>query len=453
MIGFKGEIAMTFNSNYASDFFKLLIYSIVMNWFLGRKLEFKKNISKINIIIGTLIVSILTTVIMSVWLEKYNTIMVTELITLVPSIIYLFIYKKGSIWEKLYLVSTYIILIGTMNILFFYIYLKVEGIPSTFGISINFAENYIVTTKIILYLISLTVFSVIFKYIKLKDNSVLPVITISSMIMASAENILMNKFIYAGKCIGNESAFVAISILTSHFLLIIILNLSYEKSKKLIITECNLNKLEADSKYNKEIRTIYNEMIQWKHDWQNHINVAMYMLKEKRYEEADKYLGEISNSINYDRKYKSFITTNNNVLNAIINSKIIVAVDKNIDINTSVNITEPIHIDDIDLCGLLGNLLDNAIEACERTESNRFINIKIITVKNNLIILIQNSMSGNIELIDNEYFSSKRKGLLGRGIAQINKIVDEYNGVVSREHDNYIFETKIVMENTEKTIK
>ncbi|MCD2500639.1 MULTISPECIES: sensor histidine kinase [Clostridium] len=444
---------MTFNSNYASDLFKLLIYSIVMNWFLGRKLEFKKKISKINIIIGTLIVIILTTVLMSVWLEKYNTIMVTELITLVPSIIYLFIYKKGSIWEKLYLVSTYIILIATMNILFFYIYLTVKGIPTTLAINIDFVKKYIVTAKIIIYLISLIIFSRIFKYIKLKDNSVLPVITISNIIMASADNILMNRFIYVGKSIGNESAFVAIAILISHFLLIRILNLSYEKSKKLIITECNLNKLEADSKYNKEIRTIYNEMTQWKHDWQNHINVAMYMLKEKRYEEAGKYLGEISNSINYDRKYKSFITTNNNVLNAIINSKIIVAVDKNIDVKTSVNITEPIHIDDIDLCGLLGNLLDNAIEACERTKSNRFINIKIITVKKNLIILIKNSMSGNIELIDNEYFSSKRKGLLGRGIAQINKIVDEYNGVVTRKHDNYIFETKIVMENTEKTIK
>ena len=440
---------MTFNSNYASDLFKLLIYSIVMNWFLGRKLEFKKKISKINIIIGTLIVIILTTVLMSVWLEKYNTIMVTELITLVPSIIYLFIYKKGSIWEKLYLVSTYIILIATMNILFFYIYLTVKGIPTTLAINIDFVKKYIVTAKIIIYLISLIIFSRIFKYIKLKDNSVLPVITISNIIMASADNILMNRFIYVGKSIGNESAFVAIAILISHFLLIRILNLSYEKSKKLIITECNLNKLEADSKYNKEIRTIYNEMTQWKHDWQNHINVAMYMLKEKRYEEAGKYLGEISNSINYDRKYKSFITTNNNVLNAIINSKIIVAVDKNIDVKTSVNITEPIHIDDIDLCGLLGNLLDNAIEACERTKSNRFINIKIITVKKNLIILIKNSMSGNIELIDNEYFSSKRKGLLGRGIAQINKIVDEYNGVVTRKHDNYIFETKIVMENTE----
>lgn len=440
---------MTFNSNYASDLFKLLIYSIVMNWFLGRKLEFKKKISKINIIIGTLIVIILTTVLMSVWLEKYNTIMVTELITLVPSIIYLFIYKKGSIWEKLYLVSTYIILIATMNILFFYIYLTVKGIPTTLAINIDFVKKYIVTAKIIIYLISLIIFSRIFKYIKLKDNSVLPVITISNIIMASADNILMNRFIYVGKSIGNESAFVAIAILISHFLLIRILNLSYKKSKKLIITECNLNKLEADSKYNKEIRTIYNEMTQWKHDWQNHINVAMYMLKEKRYEEAGKYLGEISNSINYDRKYKSFITTNNNVLNAIINSKIIVAVDKNIDVKTSVNITEPIHIDDIDLCGLLGNLLDNAIEACERTKSNRFINIKIITVKKNLIILIKNSMSGNIELIDNEYFSSKRKGLLGRGIAQINKIVDEYNGVVTRKHDNYIFETKIVMENTE----
>lgn len=440
---------MTLSSNDVSLLFKLLLYSIVMNWFLGKKLEYKKNISKINRIIGTLIVIIVTTLIMGIWLEKYSTIMVTELITLLPSIVYLYIYKRGSIWEKLYLVSTYIILIATMNILFFYIYLTVKGIPTTLAINIDFVKKYIVTAKIIIYLISLIIFSRIFKYIKLKDNSVLPVITISNIIMASTDNILMNRFIYVGKSIGNESAFVAIAILISHFLLIRILNLSYKKSKKLIITECNLNKLEADSKYNKEIRTIYNEMTQWKHDWQNHINVAMYMLKEKRYEEAGKYLGEISNSINYDRKYKSFITTNNNVLNAIINSKIIVAVDKNIDVKTSVNITETIHIDDIDLCGLLGNLLDNAIEACERTKSNRFINIKIITVKKNLIILIKNSMSGNIELIDNEYFSSKRKGLLGRGIAQINKIVDEYNGVVTRKHDNYIFETKIVMENTE----
>ena len=220
---------MTFNSNYASDLFKLLIYSIVMNWFLGRKLEFKKKISKINIIIGTLIVIILTTVLMSVWLEKYNTIMVTELITLVPSIIYLFIYKKGSIWEKLYLVSTYIILIATMNILFFYIYLTVKGIPTTLAINIDFVKKYIVTAKIIIYLISLIIFSRIFKYIKLKDNSVLPVITISNIIMASADNILMNRFIYVGKSIGNESAFVAIAILISHFLLIRILNLSYEK--------------------------------------------------------------------------------------------------------------------------------------------------------------------------------------------------------------------------------
>ena len=61
-------------------------------------------------------------------------------------------------------------------------------------------------------------------------------------------------------------------------------------------------------------------------------------------------------------------------------------------------------------------------------------------------------MNGNIELKDNEYFSSKRKDLLGKGIGQINKIVDEYNGVVTRKHDNYIFETKIAMENIDKTI-
>lgn len=443
---------MTLSSYDISALFQLLVYSMVMNWFLGRKLEYKKSISKINRIIGYLIVIIITTSITWMTLEKFNMIMVTEFITVLPSIIYLAIYKRGSLWEKLYLVSTYIILIATMNILFFNTYLRVKDITTTVVIDIVFIKKYIVTAKIIIYLIGLTTFSYGFKYIKLRDNSMLPLITISNMIMACAENILMNKFIYVGKSIGNESAFVAIAILISQFLLIVILNISYEKSKKLIITECNLNKLEADSKYNKEIRTIYNEMIQWKHDWQNYINVSIYMLKEKRIEEAEIYLNKISKGINYDRKYKNFITSNNNILNAIINSKIIVAVEKKIDVSTNVNITEYIYIDDLDLCGLLGNLMDNAIEACERIEKDRFINIKIITTKKNLIILIQNSMNGNIELKDNEYFSSKKKGLLGRGIMQINKIVDQYNGVVTRKHDNYIFETKIVMENSNKTI-
>ena len=443
---------MTLSSYDISALFQLLVYSMVMNWFLGRKLEYKKSISKINRIIGYLIVIIITTFITWMTLEKFNMIMVTEFITVLPSIIYLVIYKRGSLWEKLYLVSTYIILIATMNILFFNTYLRVKDITTTVVIDIVFIKKYIVTAKIIIYLIGLTTFSYGFKYIKLRDNSMLPLITISNMIMACAENILMNKFIYVGKSIGNESAFVAIAILISQFLLIVILNISYEKSKKLIITECNLNKLEADSKYNKEIRTIYNEMIQWKHDWQNYINVSIYMLKEKRIEEAEIYLNKISKGINYDRKYKNFITSNNNILNAIINSKIIVAVEKKIDVSTNVNITEYIYIDDLDLCGLLGNLMDNAIEACERIEKDRFINIKIITTKKNLIILIQNSMNGNIELKDNEYFSSKKKGLLGRGIMQINKIVDQYNGVVTRKHDNYIFETKIVMENSNKTI-
>ena len=222
---------MTLSSNDISALFQLVVYSMVMNWFLGRKLEYKKSISKINRIIGYLIVIIITTSITWMTLEKFNMIMATEFITVLPSIIYLAIYKKGSIWEKLYLVSTYIILIATMNILFFNTYLRVKDITTTVVIDIVFIKKYIVTAKIIIYLISLLVFSSVFKYIKLRDNSVLPLITISNMIMACAENILMNKFIYVGKSIGNENAFVAIAILISQFLLIVILNISYEKSK------------------------------------------------------------------------------------------------------------------------------------------------------------------------------------------------------------------------------
>lgn len=438
------------------SFFSLLnlfICSITMNWFLGNKLEFKSNIGKINRVIGAIVVILITTYILWQSLNKVDVIMATELIVLIPNFIYLLIYKKGSIWEKLYLLSTYIILISTINILFgnAYVYFsKLLGV--NVSVCMEIIKDYIRTLKIIIYFIGMFIFSILFKYVKLKDNTILPIIVISNMIMASTINLFMNRFIVIGRRIGIESFFLSITTLFSHFLLIIILNLSYEKSKNLVITECNLNKLKADLKHNEEIRTIYNEMSQWKHDWQNHLNIAMYMLREKRVEEAYVYLNRISKGININRKYKSFIKSDNTVLEATINSKIIIAIEKNISVNTNINIKDDININDLDLCELLGNLLDNAIEACERIKSDRFINIKIISINNNLIIVIQNSMDGNIVFSEDKYYSTKRKGSLGRGILQINKIVDKYDGVVYRNHNNCFFETKIVMENIDKGV-
>lgn len=431
----------------------LPIYGITINWFLGNKLEFRKNISKINRYIASISVVLITTYILWKNLNKTDMIMPTESITLIPSFIYLLIYKKGSIWEKLYLISTYIIVIFTINIIFGNAYV---GIMELCGNNVlaysELSMRYIIILKIIAYLIGLFVFSTMFKYIKLKDNTILPIITVSNMLMASVANLLMKIFPNAGKGIGVESFFISITILFSHFLLIIILNISYEKSKKLIIAESNLNKLEADLKHNEEIRTIYNEMSQWRHDWQNHLNIVMYMLREKRNEEAYVYLHKISKGINFNRKYKSFIKSDNTILEATLNSKIIIAIDKNIKVNTAIDIKEHIYINDLDLCELLGNLLDNSIEGCERIEREKFINIKIISVNSNLIIVIQNSMDGNINFNGNKYYSSKRKGVLGRGISQIDKIVDKYDGVVYRKHCNCLFETKIVMRNLNKYV-
>lgn len=444
---------MILDSDNFLNMINLLICAINMNWFLGDKLEFKKSICKANRLIGAIVTIIITTYILWQGLNRFNAIMATEIITLIPSFIYLSIYKKGSIWEKLYLLSTYVILISTINILFgnaYFVLVKLGVIESLNYIIIT--SNFIRTFKVLVYLIGLITFSNIFKYIKLKDNSMLKLITISNICMAFTSNVLMNRFIIIQRHIWVESFFVAITVLFSHFLMIIILNISYEKSQKLIIAECNLNKLEADLKRNEEIRTIYNEITQWKHDWQNHLNIAMYMLRERRVEEVYIYLNRMSNGINFCRKYSSFIKSDNTILEAMINSKIIIAIDKNIKVNTKVDIKENIYINDLDLCELLGNLLDNSIEACERIERNRFINIKIISVNSNLIIVIDNSMDGNININDNKYYSSKRNGVLGRGISQIDKIVNKYDGMIYRKHCNCIFETKIVMVNSERYI-
>ncbi|SCJ93488.1 Uncharacterised protein [uncultured Clostridium sp.] len=278
---------MILDSDNFLNMINLLICAITMNWFLGDKLEFKKSICKANRLIGAIVTIIITTYILWQGLNRFNAIMATEIITLIPSFIYLSIYKKGSIWEKLYLLSTYVILISTINILFgnaYFVLVKLGVIESLNYIIIT--SNFIRTFKVLVYLIGLITFSSVFKYIKLKDNSMLKLITISNICMAFTSNVLMNRFIISQRHIWVESFFVAITVLFSHFLMIIILNISYEKSQKLIIAECNLNKLEADLKRNEEIRTIYNEITQWKHDWQNHLNIAMYMLRERRVEEV-----------------------------------------------------------------------------------------------------------------------------------------------------------------------
>lgn len=107
---------------------------------------------------------------------------------------------------------------------------------------------------------------------------------------------------------------------------------------------------------------------------------------------------------------------------------------------------EPL-LPDMDLCAVISNLLENASEACARMKSaDRFINIKISSTTNSLlVIIIENSYEGNIQRLGNAFISSKKKGRRGIGISSVLNITEQYNGISRFEYQDQVFKASVLL--------
>ena len=103
---------------------------------------------------------------------------------------------------------------------------------------------------------------------------------------------------------------------------------------------------------------------------------------------------------------------------------------EDIDINTQLSIPDNLkNVKDNDLCIIMGNLIENAIEACNRIKDNqhKFININSRLQYDTLTITVDNSFNGSYKIKDGVYMSSKRDEP-GIGINSVKNIVEKYNG-------------------------
>lgn len=118
---------------------------------------------------------------------------------------------------------------------------------------------------------------------------------------------------------------------------------------------------------------------------------------------------------------------------------------KNIRINATANVPKELKISDVDLCAVLGNLLDNAAESCMRVENadERFIRLYIGTLKGQLYISVTNAACG-IKKSAGEYITSKA-GFHGYGLKQIDSIVEKYGGFKNRQDEGDVFATEIML--------
>ena len=108
-------------------------------------------------------------------------------------------------------------------------------------------------------------------------------------------------------------------------------------------------------------------------------------------------------------------------------------------------VPEELTVSDIDLCVVIGNLIDNAVEACEKVEAEkRFIRLYIGILRRQLYLSVSNATNEVVRKFDEEYITTKR-GNHGHGLKRINNIVDKYDGYINRKNEPGVFVTEIML--------
>lgn len=198
-----------------------------------------------------------------------------------------------------------------------------------------------------------------------------------------------------------------------------------------------------------EIRLLYNEIRTIRHDMKNHFAYLESLILDGKTETAEEYLNKIKNSINNTPYY---VETNNDAVNCILNTKISQAQANGIRIDFHI-VDDLSDVEEYDFGVIVGNLLDNAIEACDMVdEDKREISINIEKEQNdNLIIRISNSVKGNIFKSNPNLMTTKKdKKLHGLGVLSCKKIVNKYNGIIKYEENNNIFSCCVMLNFVEK---
>lgn len=179
------------------------------------------------------------------------------------------------------------------------------------------------------------------------------------------------------------------------------------------------------------------------HEFNNHLLCINALVKNQKYEELKEYISDICQNSQID---ENVINTNNVMVNTIINIKYSEAVGKGIVFVVRVNDLSKINIKNEDLVILLSNLLNNAIEACEKCENKRVIKMKFMIENEDIILSVKNTYNEPIIKRGESFVTAKKeKSDHGIGIKNVIKVVEKYKGTyaIQNKTEEFMFSIMI----------
>lgn len=197
-------------------------------------------------------------------------------------------------------------------------------------------------------------------------------------------------------------------------------------------------------KHCEEVENMYRQTRGWRHDYRNHIQTMKAYLSMGRYEELAEYLDQLDMDLS---QVDTVVKTGNVMVDAVLNSKISVARAKQIAVDAKARVPQHMSVAEVDLCVILGNLLDNAIEACMgiEEESQRFIRIYIDVLQGQLYLYVLNATAGILQRRGNSYLSTKDSREHGYGLMRMDRVVEKYHGYLDRQDEEGVFATEVLL--------
>ncbi len=201
-----------------------------------------------------------------------------------------------------------------------------------------------------------------------------------------------------------------------------------QKSRKEMQYQLELNQLEMEHKYYEDMSDIVNNLRSLRHDMNNHIGIMLGLVDTKQYDDLKEYLTDIYADASHANDY---IFLDDKALTILLNTKIGKATNLNIDMNVVVDVPSlPFNTKDMSI--IIGNMLDNAIEAASQVENGPYITFAIHKFDNQYMICCQNNFVSKPKEQNGKFITSKKDAAShGMGISNIKTAVERYNGSVT----------------------
>lgn len=195
-------------------------------------------------------------------------------------------------------------------------------------------------------------------------------------------------------------------------------------------------------KYCDEVESMYKKMRGWRHDYHNHIQALQASMALGKYEEVNAYLRQLNDDLT---TVDVTVKTGRVMVDALLNTKMNIAAQNGIPVNAKLSIPDGAPVSDVDLCVIIGNLLDNAIEENKKLpEESRFIRI-YAGKKNTQFYLVFTNAAGKKQKKRENLFPSSKGAEHGFGLSRVKSIVKKYEGLFSADSEDGGFTAEILI--------